>query len=227
MKFRSHVFADVSGSLAGSTFAKNKGGLYTRARVAPVNPNTAAQVLVRGNLATLSALWASLLDDAQRTAWAAYAAATPLSNAFGDPLVLSGQQMFLKVNALAALTDLGVLDDAPTTPGLADLGGVTLTVTASSGNVRVDVTGDPQWIADDDGRLVVFQGPPQKPTINFFKGPFRFAFHAAGNTTTPPTFVSHAGIFPVEVDQADFVRIVAIDAEGRPSPQAILRTIVV
>ena len=47
--------AVISGSVGGTVFSRNKGGAYMRNRSIPVNPQSAAQVVVRAAMAFLTA----------------------------------------------------------------------------------------------------------------------------------------------------------------------------
>jgi len=69
----------MSGSIAGTTFARNRSGSYARAKTKPINPNTTLQNLVRATFAMLSARWAQTLTEAQRTAWNLYASSVSVN----------------------------------------------------------------------------------------------------------------------------------------------------
>ena len=101
------------GSVGSLTASEAKQGATMRLRVNPTQPRTAAQLAVRSILAAVSALWATC-SQAQRDAWAAWAADHPVSNRFGSPATLSGHQAFCALNSqLANAGQLAVLD-APT-----------------------------------------------------------------------------------------------------------------
>lgn len=119
MKFRSTLLGQASGSLAGTTFSRNRGGAYTRSRAVPVNPNSVAQQAVRAYFAAAAANWRTL-TGAQRTAWDDYAAGTPRTNPMGDTIYLTGAQWYIGMSVLAsriagAFTSASA---APVTPGL-------------------------------------------------------------------------------------------------------------
>ena len=60
MKFLSAVITQASGKLGGVVGAKNRGGNYFRAKVAPVQPRSVAQQEQRANLAALAGAWKTL-----------------------------------------------------------------------------------------------------------------------------------------------------------------------
>jgi hypothetical protein len=118
MKFTSTLLAAASGSLAGSTFSRNRGGQYIRRRAIPSNPNSEAQGIARENLATAVSYWTNQLTDAQRQAWATYAQATPVIDALGQQITLSGQQMFVRSTTIRLIAGLVNIFDGPITSGL-------------------------------------------------------------------------------------------------------------
>ncbi|GAH61532.1 unnamed protein product, partial [marine sediment metagenome] len=68
----------MSGSVAGSTHARNRFGNYMRARTKPVNPNSARQVTARAVIGFLTARWHENLTDEQRNLWRVYADAVAM-----------------------------------------------------------------------------------------------------------------------------------------------------
>ena len=93
------ILAQASGSAGGYTFSRNRSGPYLRNRSIPTNPGSEAQVIVRGHFASLSSAWAGIADS-QRTAWALYAANVSVTNRLGDQIFLTGQQMYIRCNAV-------------------------------------------------------------------------------------------------------------------------------
>lgn len=136
MKFTSSLLTQASGSVAGSTYSRNRGGQYIRARSKPTNPNTPAQTAVRSALSIVSNYYANTCTSAQRADWQAFANSNPVINSVGNSQKLSALQMFMKVNiplyqagglsaiqpdSPGAVTLLGALGYGPT---LAETAGV-------------------------------------------------------------------------------------------------------
>lgn len=121
MLYRSTILGQASGSLAGTTFSRNKGGQYTRARAIPTNPNSTAQQAVRAFFTAATTEWKTL-SAAQRGNWDAYAASTPVTNALGDSTTLTGFQWYVATTVLRSRIAgvFGSITTAPTTPGLVD-----------------------------------------------------------------------------------------------------------
>ena len=89
----------ASGSIAGTTHARNRFGNYVRARTKPVNPNSASQGAVRTALSYLAMIWASLLTAAERTSWNTYAAAVAIKNRLGETVYGTGFNHFIGWNS--------------------------------------------------------------------------------------------------------------------------------
>ena len=142
MIFKSHVFASASGSVAGLTYSRNRGGQYTRARAIPTNPDTIFQQNARAALAANSQDWAGL-TDVQRQAWREWAKQNPITNALGDSITLSGHQAFVGINARLDSALQPTLTDPPIVNAPAALNTLVLTGDIGLGGVEVAFTETP------------------------------------------------------------------------------------
>lgn len=112
--FKSPIIAQASGSLAGATFSRNKGGAYIRSRVRGTNPNSVNQSRARSSLSSYASLWATLTTS-QQDSWQAYAEMAPFFNALGDPITPSGISLYIASNTLLELAGLAAVTSAPET----------------------------------------------------------------------------------------------------------------
>lgn len=187
MLFKSQVFTQTSGSVGGLTFSHNAGGMYTRARATPTNPNTTFQQEVRNAMSTLLGIWSATLTPAQRDGWSDYAADTPVTNRLGDAITLSGISMFVKSNVprlqalLAPVLNRPPFNDFGPSPELTPSA-----ASAATQNVSIAFTNPGGWANQTGSALLIRLSRPQNPAINFFKGPYRLASVVLGNSTTPP-----------------------------------------
>jgi len=137
----------------------------------------------------------------------------------GSPLVLSGQQMYIRCNTPRIQVGLPRVDDGPTVFAHDSIGLVGI---APAGGVRiVPVTFDDAdlWCDEDDAALLVYVAREQAESINFFKGPYQFAGRVDGDSVTPPTSPdSVTSAFDVTADNAIFARAFSSRADGRLSP---------
>lgn len=209
--------ASISGSVAGTTFSRNRGGPYMRTRAIPTNPNTPAQQAVRSFLAQLAVLWTSLLTSTQREAWDTYALNVPLPNSQGEPRNVGGVGMYQRSNVTRLQAGLARVDDGPTIPTVASM---TLpvvsgaSVSTNSWSLAFDNTDD--WANEDGGALICAGSRSRSIGINYFKGPYRFTQVVLGNATTPPTSpVVITNPFLLILGQKVFAKVVVVRADGR------------
>lgn len=218
MLFKSQVFTQASGSVGGLTYSHNAGGMYTRSRSIPVNPNSVRQQEVRSALSSLVTRWGSVLTQAQRDAWEVYAANVPVTNKLGDPTNLSGQQQFVRSNVSRIQAGLTIADDAPTTY---NLGPYTLPTIAGTGNpdeVEVTFNINDAWRSEDNSALLIYAGLPQNGGVNFYAGPFKYADKILGDSVTPPTSPQTISLpSPVAVGQYAFIEARVSRVDGRLS----------
>lgn len=217
MKIKSQLVTQMSGSLGGITGSHNKGGLYLRARSIPVNPNSAAQQAVRNALSSLVNLWTGTLTAAKRAAWETYAANVPKTDTLGDTLQLSGQQWYIGANVPRLQASLARVDDAPTVFNRGNTD-ETIAITASEATQLMSVAFDDTlaWADEDGSSLLVYASRPQNASINYFKGPYRFAGQIDGDSGTPPTSPTTIAVpFPVVEGQQIFVATAITRADGR------------
>lgn len=226
MKFTSPVYSAVSGSIAGLTYARNAGGMYSRARATVTNPNTAAQIEVRQNLAGLTAAWGLDLDDDQQEAWRTYAANVLVTNALGAAVHRSGQNWFVGCNTLrkqAGKTEL------LTAPGIFSRATGTTpvpTITANGTTVSVAFTNTDEWAIAAGGFLAVFASRPQNAGRKFFKGPFKLAGVVNGAATPPTTpAVITLPYASADTGTKQFFRFVFSTADGRYSDGLIVQAV--
>lgn len=213
MLFKGTMGTDYSGSLAGITASRNRGGAYLRNRSIPTNTNTTRQQDVRAAFAFATLQW-RLLTDVQRAAWNAYAAATPITNRIGETITLAGNSMYIRQAAF--LLGLGQLplSDAPTEPGLSTLG-VAPAITASEATGVTMATSS----ATVGSLALVQYSPPKSAGVTYIGGPYsRFGSGsqiATGFTATQSPTPGRYG--PILQGEIRAFRICSMDTTGRLS----------
>ena len=177
----------MSGSIAGNTYARNRYGNYVRARTKPTNPKTDLQTAVRNAMAAVTTRWAATLTGAERTAWNLYGASVAMKNKLGENTNMSGFNHYIRSNV--PLFQLGEtpVDAGPTTFEMPP-GDGTFAISISEAAQLIVLTfddTDPIW--DLPGNfLMVYCGSPQNPQRNFFAGPWRLAGSLQGDAVAPP-----------------------------------------
>jgi hypothetical protein len=218
MKFKANMLAQASGSLAGSVFSHNKGGMYTRNRSIPTNPSSAQQQVVRNAVGQLAARWGSILTVAQRSAWQVYADNVPLVDTLGDSRAVTGQNQYVRSNVPRIQAGLaGFLDAAPTNYNLGSFTTPVVTFTASTDLASIAFTNTDPWASAVGGYMLWWFSRPQSPAINFFKNPFRFAGMISGAASPPASPQTIALPYPIVAGQKVFGYCRVIQVDGRVS----------
>lgn len=229
MKFKSAIMTQASGSVGGLTASRNRGGMYFRGRAIPVNPATAAQQAVRAALTAATTRWQQTLTQGQRDAWQTYADNVLLPDALGEPRNVGGLGMYVRGNVARQRAGLAFVDDGPTTFSLPTFTPVTITVDADAVTADVNVTFDntDAWANEDDAAMLIQASREQAPSINFFKGPFRYNEPIAGDSVTAPTSPYGASSpFGGTAGNRVFCRFTVVTADGRLSGEQITSAIV-
>ena len=219
MLFKSAILTQASGSVGGITASRNRAGMYFRARAVPVNPNTAAQVALRVIFGNLATQW-NVLTKPQRDAWTTYAINVPVTGKLGDPITLTGQQMYIRNNTARLQAGLPPVDDGPIDFSQDSLSSVSIGPVAATDLLTVIFEDTDGWVDEDDAGLLIYGSRQQGPAINFFKGPYRFAGVILGDNALPPTSpdVTINNAFALDVDNVVFCRAVSVRSDGRISP---------
>lgn len=217
MKFKPLLVDQLSGSLAGVTAARNRGGPYLRERAIPVNPNTAFQQVVRGLMSSLTSLWLNTLTQVLRDTWDLYAENVLIPDSLGEPRNVGGLGMYVRSNLPRLQSALPRQDTAPSTFNLGDYTAPVITsITAATSVMLLAFTDADDWANEDAAAMNVYTSRAQNPSINFFKGPYRFAGQILGDAITPPTSPASITIaFPAVAGQKVFVRVNVTRSDGR------------
>lgn len=220
MKIKSALITQASGSVGGMTASRNRGGMYLRSRAIPTDPNTFSQQIARALLGFISNAWAGL-TDAQREAWALYAANVPKIDALGDSISLSGQQWFVACNTVRLRAGKPVVEDGPTTYTRAGLTPPVITAADDTPQVAFTFTNTDEWANAVGGGLSMQIGRPQGAGIAFFRGPWLFADSIDGAAVAPASPGTIASPFAITEGQKVWVRFTAFTADGRISEPRI------
>jgi len=192
----------ASGSIGGTTFARNRYGNYMRARTKPVNPNTQKQADIRACISQLSNVWSSALSVVERGAWNTYAAAIAMKNRLGESMYLTGFNHFIRSNT-EWLNQGHVVTEAGPTTLLLPAKDTTIAFSGTADDQKISVTFDATrgWAASSAGVMYIYQGQPRNVTRNFFAGPWKYTGKIEGASTPPtsPTLLTAA--FTLTLDQ--------------------------
>lgn len=218
MKYRSQIVTAASGSIGGCTYSRNRSGPYIRNRSLPVNTNTQGQQNVRAALSTLVARWTSTLTAAQRSAWDVWAFNTPQTDSIGNPITITGQNAYIKMNVQRIVALIAVVDVAPIVfSGAALTPPQIVSATAATDVLSISFTNTDLWATAVGGYLFVYVGRQQNVSKNFFAGPYQFAGRINGAVVPPTSPLPITSPFNFAAAQRIFARFVATNADARIS----------
>ena len=177
----------MSGSIAGNTFARNRYGNYVRSRTKPVNPQTTRQSFIRAGLAFLTSRWGTDLTANQRTAWNLYASSVAMKNRLGEVIYMTGFNHYIRSNMIRKQIALAIIDDGPTTFEI-PAADPTFAITASEATQDISTSYDDgmDWASVTGAYMIVYGGQPQNAQRNFFAGPWKVFGVIAGVDAAPP-----------------------------------------
>ena len=108
---------EMSGSAGSVTAAKNANRQYLKKRVTPKNPRTSAQLEVRARMAANAKGFANL-SEAQRVSFNEFARSLKGRAVFGESAVLSGANVYTRLNNNLMLVGQAAIYDVPEIPVL-------------------------------------------------------------------------------------------------------------
>jgi hypothetical protein len=210
--------AQMSGSIGGTTFARNRYGAYARNRTVPTNPSSAAQNKIRGCAANLKAAWINDLTQSERNAWADYAANVSMVNRLGETINLSGYNQFCRTNAALLYQDKAIIEVAPSEFSVGEQD-PTITVAGTASDQKISVAFDNAlgWANEVGGYLLLQMGKPQNPTVNFFKGPWKTIGTVDGAAVAATSPASLDSAYLITAGQKLFLQARIMRADGRLS----------
>lgn len=181
----SALVSDMRNKLNGSVMSKNRYGSYVRNKVTPTNPQTSYQQAARQQLSSLSAQWGGL-TVAQREGWNAVASQTPFTDIFGDQKFLTGQTMYVKLNANLLKIEEAVISAAPLMGSIPSMAVTDVSASQTAGAL-VELDLDFSLTAVPAGfKIAIYATPGVKPGVSFVKNQFRYI--GSTDTITAGTF---------------------------------------
>ncbi len=220
-------FLDVpqSGSIAGTVHSHNRAGQYTRNRRAPVQPiGTGRRAQVRAAFSAATSGYA-VLTEAERAAWTSFGAGHPITDSLGQTIVLTGQQMYVRVSATLANIGKSFSPTPPADPAPPDITPITLTAKVSTGlslGFTAGTTGQTLAVAVSQpvspGRLfwkTFWQPPGGNGYVDATAGPWLL---------TSSIYTAQFGA-PM-VGQRVFCRVTPVSVNGFNGPPVIVSAIV-
>lgn len=203
------IVVDGRGKLGGHVYSKNRGGAYVRTKVTPVNPQSTAQLLVRGFFTLLSQGWRSLTDT-QRAAWNSAVENFQRTDIFGDIKKPSGINLYMRLNQ-NILNGGGTVISTPPAPG-ATPSVITFSAAPDSSPQTLSLVFAPTPVPADTA-YVVEATPSLSPGKSFIKNQYRVITVLPAADATPTNILAayQAKFGDLTADQIVGLRVKAVD----------------
>jgi hypothetical protein len=209
--------SDIRGSIGGTVFSRNGGGAYAKQRTKGTNPNSSGQQVMRSIMATMFTMW-SALTAAVRTNWATYAANVSMINRLGDSINVTGYNMYARTRAIMDRLGMNMVVAAPTVMTLAEQDStVAVTPSVAGQTLSVAFDEDLPWALEVGGTLIAYQGLPQNPAVNSYKGPYRIMGSVAGSVEGASSPASLPVLYTIALGQKCPMQFRILRADGRLS----------
>jgi len=214
-----------SGSYAGVVSSHNRAGQYVRNRRAPVQPiGTGRRANVRAAFAAAASGYGGL-TNAQQDAWTAFANMHPVTDSLGQSIILTGQQMYVRVTASLANVLVAASPTPPTDLVLPDLSGAVVTFNHAT---NMQVSG---FTGPAGSFVAIAVSQPVSPGRRFWKTFWQpFGANGFSDGAASPyilNIVDYTPQFGVPpVGSRVFVRLTPMSTEGWNGPAAIISAIV-
>lgn len=172
----------ISGSIGGTVFSRNRFGNIVRPRTKPVNPRSVRQESARAVVSYLAEYWHNDLNVTERGLWDVYAAAVAMTNRLGETMHLTGFNQFMRTNCIRLVYGQPVIDAAPSILSLPEKDPTLVCSEETIATQQFTFTFNPVgWAANGDSKMamLIYQGQPKLASRSFFDGPWRY-MHVVG-----------------------------------------------
>lgn len=217
------MMVDASGKLGGQVFSKNRGGAYIRTKTTPLNPQTTAQMSIRGIFASISSAW-SVLSEASRQSFNNLVSSYARTDIFGDLRNPSGKNLFQRLNQNLAISgqDQIIICSQPQEVPFANLSEVVLN--SDDSEINLSYSGNATG-----SKIVVWATPPLSAGTSFVKNKLRQIGVLVGaeavSVNIVNEYIAKFGAYN-DTDNIYFgVRV--INANGQASPLETIKAVAV
>ncbi len=137
MKAKLGMFAvQLSGSVGGTTAAKNRYGTYFKKKSHPINRKTSSQSAVRTFFSTLTKGWKNLTAP-QRASWTMAVENFKKANSLAESIVLTGHQLYISLNRNLQSIGEALITSAPAVTTVTPVASETITAAAGAATMSM------------------------------------------------------------------------------------------
>lgn len=215
------MMVDASGKLGGQVFSKNRGGAYIRTKATPLNPQTTAQMAIRGIFASISSAWSGL-QETSRQSFNNLVSSYARTDIFGDLRNPSGKNLFQRLNQNLVISGQAQITECsqPSEVPFANLSDVTLN--DAFPEISLTYTGN-----TTGSKVVIWATPPLSAGTSFVKNKLRqIAVINGANGETRDIVVEYMAKFGAFQDNSNiYFGVRVINANGQASPLETIKAV--
>lgn len=219
------IVTGIRGTVGGMTFSANASGSHARIWTRSSNPRSTLQQTARNRLATNALSWRSVSPTDQAT-WAAYAAANPQTDVFGNTYYWTAFQAYVKINGQLLYVNRAPSPTAPTSTVPAAPTGCTATLAVSSTPCVITIT-TAEFSPSCDFLCFICLGTGTGLSVP--PGPLQFIKFQTTPNTSPVTITTElAAVFgTLNTQQRAFVDIYRQTKDGvRSAPMRVITDVI-
>lgn len=215
------MMVDASGKLGGQVFSKNRGGAYIRTKATPLNPQTTAQMTIRGIFASISSAWSGLQEES-RQSFNNLVSSYARTDIFGDLRNPSGKNLFQRLNQNLVISGQPQITTCvqPSEVPFANLAEVRLN--GADNEIELSYAGNLTG-----SKVVVWATPPLSAGTSFVKNKLRQIAVINGRdgvtADVASEYVAKFGAF--DNDSNIYFGVRVINANGQASPLETIKAV--
>jgi len=217
----SALVSDMRGKLNGSVMSKNRSGSYVRNKVTPSNPQTAAQMLIRGIFSEITKGW-SQLSEVARQSWENSVEAFQATNIFGDVVKPSGKTLYQKLNQNLMISGQASVSVCPAPAELPYAGLTSAVFDVSEDELTINCSGD-----TSNCKVLIFATAPMTQGTKFVKNKLRKIAVEDGNIA--PDYMELANyqnkFGNLALNDNVYVGVRVVNASGQASPMEVVKIV--
>lgn len=157
------TIGSASGSVAGSTYSRNRYGAYVRNRAKPVISTTEAAINQKAVFSSVSRFWKGLTDD-ERQAWKEWAGGNPIIDRLGSSQILAPNVAFMRCNTVLTSFGADIITAPPAYPGPSSMIPTSITADSSPQTLSMVL---PDSALDANTGLQIYIAVPGSAGINY------------------------------------------------------------
>ena len=198
------VVESIRGSIAGTTFQKNKHGYTIKKKPNMVHPNTALQSSRKSILSQASRAWRDLTQN-QRDLYDTFASSFPQYAKHNPASQLGGFSDFVRYNCLNLL--IGEVIDTDINQSVPDTDSLTYTVRNDSGVLSIGIV---STTGDEDWEILFFLSRSRGASQKFIGTSPKYVKHLSNATQSLTITDEYSAIFGAVPAVGEFVAMDAL-----------------